>query len=96
VTYNSCSLITTAFVAEKQYFEIILKEKWPTGQCKGDICPTFNNSLNIIMTIYTYIPVKNCNIVQNEADVAIMSLNPSIVNYQTVDCCISRKKETDT
>jgi hypothetical protein len=47
------------------------------------------------MAIHTYIPVKNCNIVQNEADVAIMSLNPSIVNYQTMDFCISRKKETD-
>jgi len=47
------------------------------------------------MATYTYIPAKNCNIVQNDADVAIMSLNPSIVNYQTVDFCISRKKETD-
>jgi hypothetical protein len=51
--------------------------------------------LNLIMAIYTYIPAKNCNIVQNDADVAIMSLNPSIVNYQTVDFCTSRKKETD-
>jgi hypothetical protein len=34
--------------------------------------------------------------VQAEADVAIMSLNPSIAYYQTVDFCISRKKETDT
>lgn len=49
--------------------------------------------LNIIMAIYTYIPEKNCNIVQTEADVAIMSLNPSIANYQTVDFCISKKKE---
>jgi hypothetical protein len=45
------------------------------------------------MAIYTYIPVKNCNIVQKDADVAIMSLNPSIVNYQTVDFCISRKRK---
>jgi hypothetical protein len=48
---------------------------------------------NIIMAIYTYIPEKNCNMVQAEADVAIMSLNPSIANYQTVDFCISRKKK---
>lgn len=45
------------------------------------------------MEIYTYIPEKNCNIVQIEADVAIMSLNPSIANYQTVDFCISKTKE---
>jgi hypothetical protein len=46
------------------------------------------------MTISTYIPVKNCNIVQIEADVAIMSLNPSIA-YQEVTFCANRKKETD-
>jgi hypothetical protein len=45
------------------------------------------------MAIYTYIPEKNCNMVQAEADVAIMSLNPSIANYQTLDFCISRKKK---
>jgi len=45
------------------------------------------------MAIYTYIPVKNCNIVQNEADVATMSLNPSIVNYQTVDFVLAVKKK---
>jgi len=45
------------------------------------------------MAIYTYIPAKNCNIVQNEADVAIMSLNPSIANYQTVDFVLAVKKK---
>lgn len=46
------------------------------------------------MTIYTYIPVKNCNIVQTEAEVAIRSLNPSIANIQAVIFRISRKKQT--
>lgn len=47
------------------------------------------------MVLYTYIPVKNCNIVQTEADVAIMSLNPSIANYQGTDICIIRKMDTN-
>jgi hypothetical protein len=47
-----------------------------------------------IMTIHTYIPVKNCNIVQTEAEVAITSLNPSIANNQAVIFRVSRKKQT--
>jgi hypothetical protein len=35
-----------------------------------------------MMVIYTYIPEKNCNMVQTAADMAITSLNPSIANYQ--------------
>jgi len=39
---------------------------------------------NLIYDNATYIPVKNCNIVHTEADVAIMSLNPSIANLQSM------------
>jgi hypothetical protein len=46
-----------------------------------------------MMTIHTYIPVKNCNIVQIEAEVAIMSLKPSIANDQAVIFCASRKNK---
>jgi hypothetical protein len=45
------------------------------------------------MKTRTYIPVKNCNIVQIEADVAITSLNPSIAYHQEVIFCANRQRE---
>jgi hypothetical protein len=58
------------------------------------VTPTPKLISNLITT-YTYIPVKNCNIVQTEADAAIMSLNPSIENNPVTDFCISRQQNTD-
>jgi hypothetical protein len=44
--------------------------------------------------MHTYIPVKNCNIVQIEAEVAIISLNPSIAISQAMIVPASRKTQT--
>jgi hypothetical protein len=49
-----------------------------TAAQEGDISSSIIRKPRIMMTKHTYIPVKNCNIVQIEAEVAIMSLNPSI------------------
>jgi hypothetical protein len=48
----------------------------------------------MMMRMHTYIPVKNCNIVQIEAEVAIISLNPSITINQAVIIRAGRKTQT--